>query len=94
MVDSDTRPTYSRAWVSASSRVARASVSASARISRASSSAWRWISAALVSAASTIARTCSLAADASVSERRRDERFRSSISSASACRCWSTASGS
>ncbi len=36
-----------------------ASVLASARISRASSSAWRWMSAALVSAASTIDRTCS-----------------------------------
>ena len=72
---------YSRASVAARSRADFAALFASARISRASSSACRWISAALFSAASMIARTCSLAPLASDSLRLRADRLSSSTSS-------------
>jgi hypothetical protein len=94
-VCSPTRPTCSRERSSASASTRRASAWASSRIRRASSSASLSICAALCSAASTMARTCSDAAEASDAPLRRDAaRWRASTWSASAARCSSTASGS
>jgi hypothetical protein len=85
--------TCSRAWVAASALERSASLAASSRIDRASSSAWRVISADVFSAASTIARTCSEAAVASVSAPRGERSIWASWS-AIRRRCASTASGS